>query len=296
MGRAPLTVIGGYLGSGKTTLVNRLLREPGGRRLGVIVNDFGALAIDAGLLADADAGDIVSLPNGCVCCTLGGDLHGALTAMMDAPIPPDHVLVEASGVADPAAAAAWGTVPPFRPGGVLVLAAADSVRVTARDRYVGGEVVRQLAGADMILVTRSDMCAVDEVAAVGEWLEERFPGVPRLTVTAGDVPVDVVLGARPDDVPAATPGAGHSLGDLYDSQEWSSRHPVPAAALDRFLDRLAPGVIRAKGLVALDDGAGIEVQVVGRSISTVARPAPARSQLVVISHAGTPGCDFDLLS
>ncbi len=292
----PLTVLGGYLGAGKTTLLNRLLRGPEGRRLGVIVNDFGTLAIDAELLAGAGAGDVVSLPNGCVCCTLGADLYEALTAMMDTPAPPDHVVIEASGVADPAVAAAWGTVPPFQPGGVLVLAAADAVRATAQDRYVGGEVVRQLAGADMILVTRSDLCADGELRLVDEWLEERFPGVPRLAVTGGDVPVDVVLGARPDRVPDRVPGAVHALGDLYVGQEWSSLEPVPADSLDRFLAELPAGVIRAKGLIAFVDGTGVDVQVVGRTVHTTARPAPARSQLVVISRAGSPGADLGVFA
>lgn len=283
----PLTVIGGYLGAGKTTLVNRLLRSPGGRRLGVIVNDFGTLAIDAALLAGAGSGDVISLPNGCVCCTLGADLHVALRALVEAPGPPDHVVVEASGVADPAVAAAWGTVPPFEPGGVLVLAAADSVRASVHDRYVGGEVVRQLAGADLIVLTRTDRCSDAETAEVGGWLDERFPGVPRIVVTRGEVPADVVLGIRPDGRPDAE--AHHAVDDLYRSHEWSSPNPVPASGLHRFLAALGPDVVRAKGLVALDDGTGLEVQVVGRTVHTAAHPAPARSQLVVITRAGPPG-------
>ncbi len=67
----PITVIGGYLGAGKTTLLNRLLQNPGGRRLGVIVNDFGAVGVDAELLAAANDTGVINLPNGCVCCTLG---------------------------------------------------------------------------------------------------------------------------------------------------------------------------------------------------------------------------------
>ena len=95
--------------------------------------------------------------------------------------------------------------------------------------------------------------------------------------------------------PDTSPGAAHSVGELYVSEEWSSGQPVPAAALALFLGRLAPGVVRAKGVVALDDGTGVEVQVVGRSVSTVARPAPTHSQLVVISRAGTPSCGFGVL-
>ncbi len=102
---------------------------------------------------------MISLPNGCVCCTIGSGLAGrARTRSLDLEPTPDHVVVEASGVADPASAAAWATVPPFEPAGVVVLAAADSVRSLARDRYVGDEVVRQLTGADLIVVTKTDLC------------------------------------------------------------------------------------------------------------------------------------------
>ena len=93
-------MIGGYLGAGKTTLLNRLLHDPGGRRLGVIVNDFGSIGIDAELLASASDSGVVNLPNGCVCCSLGGDLFETLSALRDADVPPDHIVIEASGVAD----------------------------------------------------------------------------------------------------------------------------------------------------------------------------------------------------
>ena len=135
--RIPLTVLGGYLGAGKTTVLNRLLTNPGGRRIGVVVNDFGSVGIDAEWLARTHDDGVVNLPNGCACCTLGDDLHQALGRLAADP-GLDHVMVEVSGVADPAAVAAWSTVEPFEPGGVIVLAAADSIRALATDRYVGG--------------------------------------------------------------------------------------------------------------------------------------------------------------
>jgi G3E family GTPase len=123
--RIPLTVIGGYLGAGKTTLVNHVLRHAEGRRIGVIVNDFGTVGVDVALLAaasehDARPGRIISLANGCVCCTIGTGLQDALAGLLALDPAPDHIVVEVSGVADPAGAAAWATVPPFEPGGVVV--------------------------------------------------------------------------------------------------------------------------------------------------------------------------------
>ena len=100
----PVTVIGGFLGAGKTTLLNHILSANHGRRVGVLVNDFGAINIDATLVVGVD-GDTVSLANGCICCSMRDDLVGACLALLARPERPDHLIVETSGVSDPVAIA-----------------------------------------------------------------------------------------------------------------------------------------------------------------------------------------------
>src|SRR3546814_17999490 len=98
-GRIPLTVIGGFLGAGKTTLLNRLLRQSG-RRYIVLVNDFGAVNIDAALIASHD-GSTINLANGCVCCPMADGLAEALLRVLDAQVRPEHIVIDASGVGGP---------------------------------------------------------------------------------------------------------------------------------------------------------------------------------------------------
>ena len=282
----PLTVIGGYLGAGKTTLVNHLLRHSDGRRIGVIVNDFGSLAIDATLLAASAGGDLVSLPNGCVCCTVGAGLHEALETMAAAERGLDHVVIEVRGVADPTVAAAWGTVPPFEPAGVIVLADATSVVQRSRDRYVGGEVTRQLAGADLVVVTKTDACDEVELDAVERWITATSGGAPSIRVVGGEVPADVILGVGRSSASASRADRGHGAHSV--SWSWTTEDRVARADLDRFLSSLDSSVVRVKGWVHLDDGIWVDVQVVGRRVE-VTRGAPAdRTEVVAIAIREDP--------
>src|SRR5690242_15351311 len=102
MRRVPATVITGFLGAGKTSLVRHLLENAGGRRLAVIVNEFGELGIDRELLigcgdASCNESDVVELANGCLCCTVAEDFVPTLTALLDREQPPEHILIETSG-------------------------------------------------------------------------------------------------------------------------------------------------------------------------------------------------------
>ena len=144
MNPIPVTVIGGYLGAGKTTLLNALLRNESGTRFAVLVNDFGSINVDAEAIASTGA-DTVELTNGCTCCTIGGDLVLALKAVLARPQPPDAIVIEASGVADPAAVARLAACHPALASQVtIVVADAETVRARADDKYVGGLVRRQL--------------------------------------------------------------------------------------------------------------------------------------------------------
>lgn len=179
----PLAVIGGYLGAGKTTLLNHLLRHSRGWRLAVLVNDFGSVSIDAELIERGD-GETISLANGCICCGLAGGFALALDGLRERADPPEHIVVEASGVADPREIGQYGHLPGFRLDGAIVVADAETVRRRAADGYVGAQVERQLRGADPIVLNKADLVGLEERGAVERGLRAvaarpRRRGVPR---------------------------------------------------------------------------------------------------------------------
>ena len=155
--RIPLTVVGGFLGAGKTTVVNRILGGVTGIRAAVLVNDFGSVNIDAALIA-AHRGETIALTNGCVCCSIGGDLTEALIRVMSGTPAPEWIVIEASGVSDPWRIAQVGLVDPgLELDGVIVLVDAAAFREHAADPLLRDTLLGQLAAADVLVINKRDL-------------------------------------------------------------------------------------------------------------------------------------------
>ncbi|MXY41862.1 MAG: GTP-binding protein [Rhodospirillaceae bacterium] len=279
-GPLPVTVIGGYLGAGKTTLVNAMLRQAGGRRLAIMVNEFGALPIDSSLVEAADD-RIVSLTGGCVCCSYGEDMVSSLAMLAALEPRPDHVLLEASGVAFPGAIAGTvGLLADFALDGTVVLADAETVRRRAADRYVGSTIRQQLAQADLILLNKCDLAADPD--AVEAWLGEAAPAARIIRAERADVPINVVLGARPDNAAVRADGRfrDHTAG--YVAAELDPPAGADPEALARLLADPAHRLLRAKGFVRRADGAMAAIQVVGSRWTVSEAPPEAPVGLVCI--------------
>lgn len=282
----PVTVIGGYLGAGKTTLVNRLLREADGRRLAVLVNDFGSLPIDRDLVVAA-GGDTIDIAGGCICCSYGSDLVEALQALRrrDAI---DHVVIETSGVALPGMVASTLTLlEGYALAGIAVVADATTLRAQAQDRYLADTIARQLDAADLVLLNKADL-AEDTLADTAAWLAPRVPGAQVVTTRGCAVPADVVLATRARPAPAAgglrTPGAIDAAA-LYDSVTLVPPEPTDLAALGRRL-AATPGVLRAKGFLRDRDGQRRLLQVVPGQWQVADAPARATEGVVVVTRRG----------
>ncbi len=310
-----LTVIGGFLGAGKTTLLNALLRDAGDRRLAVLVNDFGAINIDAELVQSRE-GDMVTLTNGCICCGVSGDFLGELALLRDRDDPPDQVVVEASGVADPGAIVGLGDMPGYRRDAAVVVVDAETVRARAQDDATRLAIMSQLRAADLLVLNKTDLVEPAELERTHAWLRETTgPSTAIVETSYGALRADVALGVRA----AAAGGARHGrVGDRHDHHDhdhdhhhdahpafetwsWSGVDPISGAGLVEALKALPDGIVRAKGLLALreDPARRYLLQLVGRRYSVEAErswdEAEAHaSQLVVI---GLPGSvDPDRLS
>ena len=207
-----VTVLGGYLGAGKTTLLNHLLRNAGGRRLAVLVNDFGDIGIDAALIVARD-GDVLELAGGCVCCSFGSDLIGALRGLARRVPQPDHILIETSGVALPLPVAqAVGLVPGLALEAIVVVVDAETVRERLDDRYVGDTVAAQLRQADLVVANKLDLVAPADRSALPSWLADKAAaGAGIVDAIRGQAPVELILGWPEHD--AATAPVGEALAD-----------------------------------------------------------------------------------
>lgn len=288
----PLTVIGGFLGAGKTTLVNAVLNHVSGRRLAVLVNDFGALSIDATLVS-ARSARTIALANGCVCCTLVNGLVQALIDVLALDPLPDHVLVEASGVADPRRIAQIARADrAFAQDATIVLAAADQIRALAADRYVGDTVLRQLVGADLIVLNKIDLVRAGDADAVCAWLREVAPSTRIMRATHASLPCDVVLGAGASAIVGGDTSRSVHVphhGAMFATRMLRCEQPVSEAKLRAALAALPDAVLRAKGFVRFD--AAPErvqlVQVVGGrwSITPALLDAHVTPMLVIVGTA-----------
>ena len=287
----PVTVVGGYLGAGKTTLVNGLLRQANGRRLAVMVNEFGALPIDASLVEAADD-RIVSLVGGCVCCSYGEDLVSSLAMLAALEPRPDHVLLEASGVAFPGAIAGTvGLLQDFALDGAVVLADAETVRARAGDRYIGSTVRRQLVEADLILLNKCDLAG--DADAVEAWLRETAPEARAVRTVQSDAPIDIVLGAWTGR--AALPAAGGPFDHTHGYATVTLDPPAGAdpEALARLLADPAHGLLRAKGFMRRPGAGMAAIQIVGSRWTVSDAPPDAPAGLVCIGLEAQ--ADFEAL-
>lgn len=193
--RIPVTVLTGYLGAGKTTLLNRILSEPHGRRYAVIVNEFGETGIDGDLVVRADE-ELFEMNNGCICCTVRGDLIRTLHELLAKGGSFDAIIIETTGLADPGPVVQTFFVDHYLQARTVL----DSVTTLVDARHIGlrladsREAREQVAFADQIVLNKTELASEAELAAIEARLKAINPLAPILRAQRADVPLDQLVG------------------------------------------------------------------------------------------------------
>ena len=288
LAKIPVTVITGFLGAGKTTLIRHLMTNANGRKLAVLVNEFGSEGVDGEILkscaaANCPAENIVELANGCICCTVADDFIPTMEELLARKVRPDHILIETSGLALPKPLLKAFDWPEIRSritvDGVIALADAEAVAAgrfapnpaaveaqRAADRSIDHETPLsevfedQISCADIVLLTKADLAGEAGVAAARRAIAAEAPRpVPMLGVTDGAIDPQVILGlnAAAEDDLAARP-SHHDGEEDHEHDDFASvvielPEIVDVDALLASVGRLAreQNVLRTKGFLAV---------------------------------------------
>ncbi|MFK8026159.1 MAG: GTP-binding protein [Ilumatobacter sp.] len=279
--RVPLTFVAGYLGAGKTTAINEVLATTR-RPIAVIVNDVGEVDVDAALIRRRTA-DTIELSDGCVCCSSVDGFGAAFDTIRARPEPPDHIIVELSGIAEPKNVLPWGSSAGFILDGVVTVVAVDQLQPDGVPAWMRAHLEAQIAEGDLIVLTRTDEATPIETTAARSTIAALAPGAPVVDAgfgrrEPGSLGRFLALGGHRDGSPGEV--AGPTLFDLHETHTVPLDRTLTNNGLDALVstldDHFADRVVRAKGVVELDDGSQMLVQRAGVRVSITQLTATER--------------------
>lgn len=290
----PATIVCGFLGAGKTTLINYLLHNPGSERLAVLVNDFGAINIDQDLIK-VETETQIDLSNGCVCCSIRDDLASGLVSVSRLSTKFTRVLLECSGVSHPAGVLRVFDSDPIRElfyvDGLFCLV--DTSNILDLDFQSTELAIDQAAMSDLVLLNKTDLASEAVQIEVRQMLQAAQRSMKLLDVANAQVSPEILFGPTEQARHRARGEVQGKHSDLYESASFYWDAPIRAEAFRRFTEALPSQILRGKGLLSLTikdeqrPSRGI-FQFVGKrsSIELESAEGPERSQVVLIARRG----------
>ena len=252
--RLPVTIVTGFLGSGKTTLVNHILANRHGLRIAVMVNEIGDIGIDGELII-ATGDDMIELSNGCICCSINNDLMDAVFRVLGRAEEVDYVILETTGIADPLPIALTFLRSEFRDRVRvdLIVALADAGNFSL-DLFAGKAAANQLRYADVILLNKSDVVAADRLRAVEEKIRALHGGARIVRTAHARIALPLILGVGHFRAEGYFAGEGHDhvAEDGFEAVSFASERPFAADKLQSFLEELPTAIFRGKGIFAVE--------------------------------------------
>ena len=302
----PVVIVGGFLGAGKTTLLNYILSEQHGLNVGVLVNDFGAINIDAKLVVGVD-GDTVSLANGCVCCSINDNLIQACLELIQRKNPPELLIVETSGVSEPMPVANTFSSPEIEK-----IMALDSI-LTVVDAEQFPEILKgemsslarlQVRDADILILNKVDLVDAKTLESTKSLVRNIAPGTRMLESTLGIVSLNLITGMglhtiSKKDEPAIHNKHSHQHEHPFSTWQWTSDLPLSFPKLRLLIENLPATIYRLKGIAYVEEMPShqVEVQVVGKrsNIGDTELWADNSRQSEVVMIASKNGIDQDAM-
>ncbi|MGB7337844.1 MAG: GTP-binding protein [Phototrophicaceae bacterium] len=307
--KIPMAILTGYLGAGKTTLLNRIINSDLPMRIAVLVNDFGAINIDSKLVVGVE-GETITLSNGCICCTIRGDLVQTIATLVKGDIPPDYIIVESSGVSDPAR-----VVLTFNRSYLRTYVQIDSIiAVVDTEQFLNANkkserlLREQVRVSDIVILNKIDLVDEKVLKQSRALIDSIIDKARVIETTHCDVPISAIIGNASYNPQTAfdTSGHGvhaHDVDDIDDHNHsdhslvfatwsWESDEPVILSHMRRILDDLPSSIFRAKGVIYTRDipDTRVVLQLVGHRVAlTAGEPwgdETPRTSIVLIGDMG----------
>lgn len=253
MSLVPITIISGFLGAGKTSLLSHILNSNQDKKLAVLVNDFGKLNIDSEIIVEIE-GETISLTNGCICCTIRDDMLTEVLNLLSKEDPPEHIVIETSGVSDPTLVAHTFQMPAVQ--GLVevesIISMVDADQLLSLDDDFKDLAHRQIHVADLLVINKIDLVDANRVESVRKYVRSICPKARMTESVLGQVDLEILFGVDRFDKIDLNDIRDENVSNRFETWMYSSEEPFTFLAIRKALEEIPVSIYRMKGFILLE--------------------------------------------